>query len=479
MGIRLLCCAILLLAFHLCQAQPMARDQRQIMDVGVFPDFHDNSVFYYAPGELSLAYEPGGKPKFQLLEMRYTGSAATGNSGEKRFMNVVQFTVTMEQISAEKLEVLKQRLGGVDIKLRPVPIRSIEAILVAPVGDPNASTAYTRVGHNGSFQAGSHEGAPRGDGYWTERTFTVKLENHEAQLLWDQVDQGHLALSLAYSFYADIIPGTRGAIEVGGDKSYTDSMESRSDEMLVTDTIATVQAIRADAFPVRVDTQKWPDILKKIDLNEGIPPAYAALEVRCYDFSDDLRPDLAIKSVEIQATGVGGTAVVLPPQKFFRSQPDLNGLQIHFPYAVKLTEPFRYRVIEYTLEGTRGESPWITSDSWAGVLDITTPEAARRHERKSIDVELPSLAEHSLSVVDVVFHYIFRGYMHEQVLRFDASNELPIQQSNITLDQGTDLYYEAIWKFEDGSQTTTERSRAQTIDDYLYLPIPAKKVAVE
>src|SRR5690606_24768688 len=227
-------------------------------DVGVFPDFHDNSVFYYAPGELSLAYEPGGKPKFQLLEMRYTGSAATGNSGEKRFMNVVQFTVTMEQISAEKLEVLKQRLGGVDIKLRPVPIRSIEAILVAPVGDPNASTAYTRVGHNGSFQAGSHEGAPRGDGYWTERTFTVKLENHEAQLLWHPVDQGHLALSLAYSFSADIIPGTRGAIEVGGDKSYTDSMESRSDEMLVTDTIATVQAIRADAFPVRVDTQKWP-----------------------------------------------------------------------------------------------------------------------------------------------------------------------------------------------------------------------------
>src|SRR5690606_5339806 len=261
-------------------------------------------------------------------------------------MNVVQFTVTMEQISAEKLEVLKQRLGGVDIKLRPVPIRSIEAILVAPVGDPNASTAYTRVGHNGSFQAGSHEGAPRGDGYWTERTFTVKLENHEAQLLWDQVDQGHLALSLAYSFYADIIPGTRGAMEVDGDKSYTDSMESRSDEMLVTDTIATVQAIRADAFPVRVDTQKWPDILKKIDLNEGIPPAYAALEVRCYDFSDDLGPDLAIRSSEVQARGVGATAMLLPPQNSSPGHHALNALQIHRPTAVKLPEPLRYRVID-------------------------------------------------------------------------------------------------------------------------------------
>src|SRR5690606_42126513 len=106
---------------------------------------------------------------------------------------------------ADKLDSLKQRLDAVAIKLRLERSRSLEASLVAPVGDPNASTAYTRAGHNGSFQAGNHEGAPRGDGYWTERTLTVKLENHDAQLLWDQVDQGHLALSLAYSFYADII----------------------------------------------------------------------------------------------------------------------------------------------------------------------------------------------------------------------------------------------------------------------------------
>jgi hypothetical protein len=468
-------CALVLLVCSTGVAQPVAHGKQEISGLELFGDFRNDNLFYYAPGKLKLALDPDGKPKFQLLEMRYTGTAATGDSGEKRFMNVVQFTVSMDQVSAEMLKEARLSLGSERIELRPLPMRSIEAILVTPVGDPNAASPYTRIGTDGSFQAAGNAGTSGRDGYWTERTFTLKLENHEAQLLWDQVEQGQLALSLGYAFYADIIPARKGDMEVTGDKPFTEEMESQEADMLTTDTLAVTQMVKADAFPVRIDAQKWPDLLKKIDINEGVPPAYAALEVRCYDFTDDLRPDLAIKAVEIQATGVSGRPVTLPAKKFSSSQPDLNAQPIHFPYAVKLTQPFRYRVIEYTLEGNREEAPWITKDSWASVLDITTPLEKRKFLNRHAEVEVPSLTELHVEAVDVQFYYTYRGQSHEQSMRFGAGDELPVQRVNIRCDKDTDLYYEAIWHLQNGESLQTERNLEQSVDGYMYLPFPGKK----
>lgn len=446
-------------------AQPMARDRKTVGDVEIYPDFKDRKVWYFAPGKLSLAAGPDGKPQFQLLEMRYTGTAATGNSGEKRFMNVVQFTVGMEQLTGEAMSALKKELGnGVD--LRPIPIQSIEAILVAPVSGASGG-AYTRIGATGSFQAGVHEA--RGTGYWTERTFTVKLENHEAQLVWDQVAAGQLALSLSYAFYAHVVPGTKGDVQTSG----AGASDVVDDDMLAADTVAVPHIIRADAFPVRVDVAKWPDLIRKIDLNEGVPPAYAALEVRCYDFTNDLRPDLAIKSVEIRATGVSGAMVTLPAKKFMRSKPDINAFQVQFPYAVKLTEPFSYRIVEYTLEGNREEGDWITRDAWVGILDITTDEVARRFERRSIEVEVPQLDAGVIVKAVAVLHYDYRGHPATQQLEFLPADELPLRQATFMMDKGSDLECEVTWHFVDGTAQTIRTSEPAT-DDYIYLANPGK-----
>ena len=456
------------------EAQPVGRSKREIGSLWIYNDFKQNNLFYYAPGNLKLAYEKDGKPRFQLLEMRYTGTSSHGDSGEKRFMNVVQFTVAMEEIDTDELKAVKEQLGASPIDLRPLPIRDIEAILVTPVGDPDSKSPYKKIGKDGSFQSESAAGNSDKNGFWTERSFTLKLENHEAQLLWDQVTNGQLALSLGYAFYADIIPFTKGDVKVTGGVS-AEEFESDQEDILAPDTIPVTQIIKADAFPVRVDVEKWPDLIKKIDINEGIPPAYAALEVRCFDFTDDLRPDLAIKAIDITATGVGGQTVSIPTQKFLRSEPDLFSKQIHFPYAVKMTEPFRYRIVEYTKEGSRNVTEWKTINSLDGHLDITTPAKDNLFVKKELEIEVPlnEFSNEGVSKVSILLKYKFSGRPYSTIITYKTDDPLPIRQASIKCDKNETVSYEAIWAFADDTTISTPMGHVAE-DNYLYLSIPDK-----
>lgn len=471
---RLFLLLMLIVIFLSAEAQPVASSKQIIGDVELYQDLKRMHVFYYAPGDLRLALHDDGKPKFQLLEMRYTGSSAYGDQGDGRFMNVVQFTVSMDEVSSDALKNIRQQLRTPSIELRPLPVRSIDACLVAPMGDTQDGSAYRKIGKDGSFQAEGKNGTSDQSGFWTERTFTLKLQNHEAQLLWDQVAGGQLALSLAYSFYADMVSGARADMEVNGD-NLSQKFLSATEDLLTMDTVVVTQPVKVDAFPIRVDVATWPDLLKRIDINEGIPPGYAALEVRCYDFTDDLRPDLTMKAVEIQATGVDGTPITLPAKKFMRTHPDLNALQIHFPYAVKLSEPYRYRIVEYTLEGTKKVAGWVTKDSWVGMLDITTPTEARKFLRKTIEIEAPSLSENDMKKIEVTLFYTYRGESRDMRLVFNADDPLPVQMANVRYDVNTELQYAVMWYYENGELVRSGRMHGEAIDDYVYLSNRAKQ----
>lgn len=457
----------------LLSAQPVASSLQVVNGISLYRDFKKPSLFYYAPGNLSLAMEADGKPRFQLLEMRYTGTGATGDRGENRFLNVVQFTVSMEQITAEDIKTLKKQIGASRrIDLRPLPVRSIEAILVTPVGNSVENGGYKKIGKDGSFQSEGNNGSSAKDGFWTERTFTLKLENYEAQLLWDQVANGQLALSLGYSFYADMMQGSSGDMNVSGtNRVAVGDFETSNQDNLVADTVIATHIVKADAFPIRIDPQQWPGLMKKIDINEGVPPAYAALEVRCYDFSDDLRPDLSIKAIDIEATGVSGRPVVLT-KKFLSSEPDLNTLQIRFPYAVKLSEPFRYRITEYTREGSKDVSAWITQDSWVGSLDISTPLDEQKFEKKSLEVEVADLDTLAVGKVRFVLSYVFRGIRKELYMDYNMEDGLPLQVANFRIDKNSVISYHTVWYYENGEVVQTDTRAFNMPDDYIYLPGP-------
>jgi hypothetical protein len=232
------------------------------------------------------------------------------------------------------------------------------------------------------------------------------------------------------------------------------------------------QIVRADAFPIRVDVVRWPDLLKKLDINEGIPPGYAALEVRCFDFLNDLRPDLAVKGIDIMAVGVGGRVVSLPTQKFLRSEPDLYSKQIRFPYAVKLTEPYQYRIIEYTADGEKVLSPWQKVTEWSSHLDITTPSKENLFLHRQIDFELSpaELKEKTVSKVQVRVDYTFAGKAHHQLVSFELES-LPIKQINFNCDKDRSVTYYIEWTFADETTKISE-ARQMPEDNYVYIGVP-------
>lgn len=465
--------ALLLFSCAYVDAQPVESSKQRFDAIQVYRDLKDDKLFYYAPGDLKLGMDRDGKPRFQLLQMRYTGSSAYGDNGEKRFLNIVQFSVTMEQAGADALKEVKKQLGSPPVDLRPLPVRTVDAFLVAPIGEGNERGNYKKIGKDGSFQAEGISGVSDKSGFWTERTFTLKLENHEAQLLWEQVAAGQLALSFAYSVYADMFSAGKGdmAVKQNGDRAL--DFESSNKDILTADTTLVTQLVKADAFPINVDVRKWPELLKKIDINEGLPPAYAALEVRCFDFANDLRPDLSVKGIDIAATGVGGSEVTIPTQKFLRSEPDLFAKQIRFPYAVRLTQPYRYRIVEYTVDGEKIVSEWKTAHSWTSHLDITTPQTNSAFEKREVDIELRNsiFSDSIMAKVDIVLVYTFRGKEQRVLVEYDDHEDIPIKQVILRCDKDSRVLYEVNWTLADGSQRSTSGNYVPE-DNYLYLIIP-------
>lgn len=466
---------LLLGIFAFGHCQPVTSSKRNMGGMEIYQDFGNKDLFYYAPGDLKLALEPDGKPEFQLVEMRYTGSSAYGDQGKNHFMNVVQFTVIMEQATADALRAAREELGDKNVDLRPLPVRSIEAFMVAAVGEGSEKGSYKKIGKDGSFQAEGEKGASGKYGFWTERTFTLKLEDHEAQLLWDQVANGQLSLSLGYTFYADMLPGAKADMKISGDAKLASNFETSNEDLLMVDTLVVMQPVKSDAFAVSIDVARWPGVLKKIDLNEGIPPAYAVLEVRCFDFADGLRPDLAVKGIDVAAMGVGGQMITIPTQKFLAAEPDLYARQIRFPYAVKLTMPYRYRVVEYTTDGDKVLSAWKVADSWGSHLDITTPARQNAILKKEIDIEIPvvEFPEKGITKVDVHINYTLGGRPFNTVVSYLPDEALPLKQATFKCDRDEGVTYDVTWTFTDDTIIKTEGDGIPA-DNYLYIIVPER-----
>ena len=270
-------------------SQALLSSKQEIEGVSIYSDAKNSNEYYYAPGKLGLFEDQAGKPEFKLIQMRYTGSGVTGNQGEKRFMNIVQFRIVMEQHKTSVLNKVRKALAP-KAELRPLPMSQVEAVLVAPF-----QGTYKSIG-KGVFD---NETKGKGKGsFWRERVFTVRLENYEAQLLWDMVEKEQLAISLAYTYYGELINDITIDILATAD-SLAASMEKLKEEIETRDTTVSTTLIHSDAFSLDVDISKYPEVLVKKDLNNGMPPAYPALQIACYDFYNDLRNDLLMKDYRI------------------------------------------------------------------------------------------------------------------------------------------------------------------------------------
>ncbi|MCK5702902.1 MAG: hypothetical protein KAI29_17185, partial [Cyclobacteriaceae bacterium] len=185
-------------------------------------------------------------------------------------------------------------------------------------------------------------------------------------------EQGQSLMSLSYAFFSKGINQRENSFITDGEQEVLDAIKKQVEAQQ--DSISEQQVcIRSDAFSIVIDSKRWPGLIRQIDINEEVPPGYAALEVRCYDFNNNLRPDLFAKKIEIKATGVGRGDVVVK-STFNRKSPDIYVYNVKFPYAVRLDRPLYYRVTSVSDEAAPFKTDWIEQNLWTGMIDITSSE---------------------------------------------------------------------------------------------------------
>lgn len=387
---------VLLTVFDTARAVPDLRNSRRAGSLTVFSDDQRAEIFYYPPGELVLSTTSDGKPDLHFLQMRYTGSVSSADRGTSIFRSLLSFRIVMSGPSPAQLQAARSALiaagAGRNIELRSLPICRMEASLVyapltAPIADATASSV-TEASSSGSqtlppghFEEAEGSGSQAGNGYWTQRIYTLSLDPATSQVFWETLQHGHVALSIGYVFYSSGVGPENPIEELSGSPQLVAELRRQIATRRRNDSAGdsagerkrpSEYLVRAGATSVTLEARRWTELFRRIDVNQqNAPPGYALVDVYCYDFNNGLRPDLYEKQVELVAQGVAGRNVTLFVA-FNRSQPDLYSRSLRFPVAVRMDRPLRYRVHEVGVDGTEKISAWQERTSWIEMIDVTT-----------------------------------------------------------------------------------------------------------
>ena len=351
-------------------AQPDFSSKQIIKGTTVYRDIHNDNLFYYSPGKLKMVMDENQRPAFKFLQMRYTGTRATADQGAQRFNSLLKFKVSFENTSVEMLKTITRNLpvSNAHAKLRMLPLYKIDAMLVyASINQEESRNHVLTGGFFGQSAEASGE-------LWHERVYTLRLDKHSAQAFQQAFENGQSLLSVGYAYYAFGVNSDPDQLELKGSSALVSEMRHRLSQLadsVNTDSIASPRQILTDAFQIIIDTQKHPDLIEKVDINENIPPDYAAVDVYCYDFNNQLRPDLHAKKVEIKAEGVGDRPVVT--NIIFRERnADIYAHNIRFKHSVRMDFPLQYRITEITKAGDVNVYPWKKQKTWSEILDVTS-----------------------------------------------------------------------------------------------------------
>ena len=330
----------------------------QIQGLRLYQDIKKEGTYYYVSTAIEVAKDREGNPEFRMVMMRYTGRRLSQDQQKKMFKNIAQFRVVIKSPSPETLNVIKAQLGNVELK--SIPLNHTESFLIYTPIVPNEKELVL----NGV----SEEISNLSD----ERIFTIMMSNEDAQLLEKAFQKGQTLISVGYAFFVEGIVAERPFMETEIQNKlnskfnnfligFADSLRQKNSTKIV------LVGAGATEVLLPVDYAKF---VKKVDINEQLPAEYAAIDVRCYDFNNELRTDLYAKKVEIEAISIDGTPITIQAT-FYRRFPEVYIKHLKFNYAVKVDTPLRFRIIEINDSGNTFIKGWVIRNEW-GQIDITS-----------------------------------------------------------------------------------------------------------
>ena len=373
---------VTIVAGETLQAQPMSSSSLVVEGEKLYRDSKNNNLLYYLPPSYDLLYAADGRPPFTLIKMRYTGTVATGDKGVNKYHNLVQFRVGIAPDHVRQINDLKAVLKRMypRAELRMMPVRKFSSLLVF-AGTDGADTAHLiQTG----YAEPTDENAEVNNSYWNERVVSFRINNNDAQLVETALRNRQAAMSLSYAFYTNMNGGKNDDTSVYRDGRLDNNAKKifRQQEDNDKDTSSLLAMVKADVIPIMVDVQRWPDAIQQTDINERIPAKYPLLDVYCYDFNNELRPDLYAKKVEIKAISVNGSEISTA-FSFRQNKPDQYAKSIRFGYAIRLDKPYSFRITEITNDGDMQAGEWTSRKEWSELLDITSPPDKVVQKQKS------------------------------------------------------------------------------------------------
>ena len=446
-------------------AQVDFSSKQLINGVAIFRDTADPLLFYYEPGDLTLNTTKNGAPDFRFIDLRYTGTKCSDDVGEKNFMSMVQFGVVMKEIAPDALQAIKSKLKKYGrYSLKPLPISHIDTRLILPV-ENNTQKRHQPINNDGVLEANIKDGFSSSKAFWTKRTYTIKLNKYESQLLNTQLKEKLLGINLNYVYHANVwMPNE----DISGSKELKEQFEKDS----IVDESSNIQnrIIKSNTLTITIDTNKYPDLIKQIDINEEIPPTYAAIEVRCHDFKENLRPELYLKTVEIEATSVNNGKKITIKTNFKNKYTDLYSQYIYFPYAVDMNAPMRFRVTEINTSGERTISDWIDKPECSSIIDVTSSKKEQKITNEIIDIEIDSSLFEDETVTKVAFNlsYTLQGIQKTETITFKKNDNLPLQSIRYAVDKNTLKFY-TITKHLSGEDTPVTENKKELNENYIYI----------
>ncbi len=294
---------------------------RDIEGVRVFQDHKQAGLWYLSPAVPTLAVHEDGTADYALDVFRYHGRKGTGDQGAFKVHGVMSVAIERQRESSTTGKIRKAlgRAGFKGVRLRSMPVT--EANIKLAFGD----------------QGNSWQQKTR----WGGRQLVLPLTPEMTQVLWSAVENGQTLVSLSV---AELFSGVRKK-----DKEWQDDSTSLS-----------------WTLPIEMDMTAHPGQFRKNDLGGRMSHGYTGIDVFCFDFIEELDPELYAKIVRV-AIPTSGRELI--EEITFRDDGEYRA-RIDFKLAKNMDRPYKVQVIRVLRDGNRQEGAWVHKQG-ESLLDIT------------------------------------------------------------------------------------------------------------